>query len=235
MLKTFTIFFLLFYISVGYAQESLFYKDAVQLAARLVQEQPSEQIPQELIHGIEDALATLSESNSSAANAVIYKYNIHPLASTNTSNIRLVVDKGATWVNDLEKTPIHEVFSDQEIFSIKEGNSTDDFIVLDLHANSPLNMKHVANEVSVVNDIWMVEIPVEKKDGSDIQIKKIPNGFLFTFAYKFTNCEIGCEEAHYWEFNVTNGEEIEFIGEYGADLPTLKKKDLFTIITPNKL
>jgi hypothetical protein len=230
MIRIFTILSLILGSFAGHSQESLFYKDAVQLAARMVEEQETEVIPQDLIHQIEDALAAVSESNSSAASAVIYKYDIHALGSTNTSNIRLVVDKGADWVNDLEKTPIHKAFPNKKIFEIKEGESTADFTVLELTGKQPLNMKYLANEVSIVNDVWMVEIPVEKKDGNDIQIKKIPNGYLFTFAYKFKNCEIGCEEAHYWEFSVINGETVEFISEYGSDLPTIKKNNLFTII-----
>lgn len=230
MIKIFTIITLLVGSFVGYSQESPFYKDAVQLAARIVEESSTEIIPQDLIHSVEDALAALAENNSSATNAVIYKYSIHALESTNTSNIRLVVDKGAKWVNDLTKTPIHQAFPNSKAFDIVEGESTADFTVLELTGKKPLNMKYLANEVSVVNDVWMVEIPVEKKDGNDIQIKKIPNGYLFTFAYKFKNCDIGCEEAHYWEFSVVNGEMVEFVSEYGSDLPAIKKNSLFTII-----
>jgi len=212
-------------------QKSIFYKDAVQLAARLVEDNPSGEIPSQMIQSIESALMAVAESPSPAANAVMHQYNIHPLPKANTHNAVIIVDKKADWLKDLSKTPIHQAVPNIKELKLTQKEATDAYVIIDISCDRPVNMKFVANEISVVNDIWMVEVPTIKSDGSDVLIRKVGNDLLLTFAYKFKQCATGCEEAHYWEFNVSKNGTVEFLNEYGADLSALDQDDdFFTVI-----
>ena len=225
-----TTLFIVLGIFAAFAQNSQFKEDAIQLAARLAEESQSDIISKELITSVENALVAISTSPSPAANAVIHKYAIHPLETSNVKNAMIVVDKNASWIGDLSQTPVHDVIPQSEGIKLVQKEATDDYVLLELSYKEPANMKFIANEISVVDDVWMVEVPTKKQDGSDINIRKIGDSYLFTFAYKFNGCETGCEDAHFWEFSVNKKGEVEFLNEYGSDLKDLKDDDHFTVI-----
>ncbi len=237
MLKVFATCLLITISSVHcFAQKSYFYQDAVQLAARLVENDNTHEIPQDLIKKIEEALESISNSPSPAANAVMHQYNIRTLNTTNTANAMIIVDKSAEWIKDLSTTPIHDFLPQNANVALKQKEATDDYIMLEMTSELPINMKFIANEISVVNDIWMVEVPITREIGSDIDIRPAADGYLLTFSYRFTRCETGCEDAHYWEFGVDANGEVEFLNEYGSDLSALfPEDDIFTIINEIKM
>ena len=206
-----------FIISVTQAQDSEYYQDAVQLAARLVADQPEGEISEHLIYSIEDALNAIAESPFAAANAVSNKYNIHTQASANTSNVRIIVGKDVAWATDFSQAPIQKLLPNYEL-TLSQVEETDSYFVLDVASTRALNMKFIANEISVIDDIWMVELPSEAKDGNDIKLRKVEEGFIITYSFKSGNCNTGCEETHYWEFGVKLNGDVEFIGEHGSDL-----------------
>lgn len=218
-------------LSVSKAQSTSLYDDAVQLAARLVVNEPSGNIPEHLIYSIEDALVAVAENHSVAAQAVSHKYNIHTSPTTNTSHLRIIVGKEAKWLGNLTQSPIQTMLPGYT-FDIQEIETTDAYTVLRLQSPAALNMKFIANELSIIDDIWMVELPSSAKDGNDIKLRKVEEGFIITYSYKTGNCETGCEETHYWEFGVSPNGDVSFIGEHGSDLASSTKDEeyFFTLL-----
>lgn len=234
MLKLFSVCILLYLPSFIQAQQSEYYKDAVQLSARLVEKEFTYEISEHLIFSIEDALLAIEHSSFVAANVVCHKYNIHASKTTNTSNLRIIVGKEAQWSDDLTQTPIHKIFP---FLTVKQVEETDAYFVYDISSKDAINIKFIANELSVIDDIWMVEIPSIAKKGNDIHLSQNESGdFTITYSLKMGNCEVGCNDRHYWKFVVTQGGDVSFKGEHGADLSNSAKeeKDFFSLLDEQK-
>lgn len=213
-----TSLFVLMAFSVSSAQEKISYKsDAIQLAARLTVGEPTAEISEHLIYSIEDALTAISQSSFVAAQAVSYKYNIHAATTTNISNVRIIVGKETDWGKDYTETPIHKLLPTYEL-AIQKVEETDAYVVLDVSTHKPMNMKFIASELSVIEEIWMVELPTIPQLGNDIFLRPIAEGYIITYAYKTGGSNGDNIETHYWEFGVTPSGEVSFIGEHGADL-----------------
>lgn len=225
MLKLLLTSILLYSFCLSQAQYDDFSEDALQLAARIVENNQSHVIPTKLIYKLDDALESISNSHSPAANAVVHQYDIHPMNLANTENVFVIIDKNSLWLENLNNTPIHNMVPEPEKLNLKVKEETNDYSMLELSYNDPINMKFVANEVSILDDVWMVEVPMQSLDASDIQVRQISDGFIFTYIYKFNGCETGCEEAHYWEFSVSNNGMVEFINEYGSDISQESKSE----------
>jgi hypothetical protein len=236
MLKLFSVTMLICITQVLFiqAQNSEYYKDAVQLSARLVEKNFSYEIPEHLIYSIEDALIAVSHSSFLAANVVCHKYDIHSSPTTNIHNLRLIVGKEAAWSNDLSNTPVHQIFS---FLTVKELEETDAYYVYDISSAKAINMKFIANELSVIDDIWMVEMPSLSKTSNNIKVAQNENGsFTIVYSLKMGSCELACNDRHYWKFEVSPGGNVQFVGEHGADLsnPEKEEKDFFSLLDEQK-
>ncbi len=228
MLRTLTILLFFFLGTVtGFAQNTNLHKDAIQLAARLTAKTLTAEIPRHLISTIENALVVLAASPSPAANAVFYRYNIHPITAVNTYNMQIVVAKNTPWLDQLEQSPIQAILPNSEAASLVKKEETADYILLELTYNKPVNMQLIANEISTLDEVWLVEIPTEKEEKQNVYISPLASGFLFTFVYKFKDCDSGCKKVHYWEFSVDTDGVVSLVNEYGADLEELKEEDYF--------
>lgn len=212
-----TTLFLILTTVVVLAQDPFKNKDAVQLAARLVENQSVSEIPEGLIYAISDALEAVAQDASVAAHAVTYKYDIHPKTSANVSSLRIILDKQATWGQDLTETPIHQIFPNYNL-TLEVAETTDAYIVLHASSAKPLNMKFIAKEISILDGVWMVELPSDKTTGTDIQLRKVQEGYILSYSYEVGDCLVDCNEKHYWEFGVKHNGEVTFLGEHGADL-----------------
>lgn len=210
--------FVLMAFSVS-AQEVSYKSDAIQLAARLTAGSPTAEISEHLIYSIEDALVSISQSSFVAAQAVAYKYHIHTANSTNTQNVRIIIGKETNWGEDFSNSPVHKLFPSYQ-FNIKAIEETDTYLVLDISANQPMNMKFIASELSVLDEIWMVELPSTPYWGNDIHLRQVEEGYIITFSYKTGSKDADNIETHYWDFGVSHSGEVSFIGEHGADLST---------------
>ncbi|MCP4439782.1 MAG: hypothetical protein GY810_12635 [Aureispira sp.] len=225
---------LFFVYSTTTAQTVSYSNDAVQLAARVVNSSNvAAEIPEHLIHSIHDALMAVAEDNSQEAYLVAQTHNIHTFKRVNTSTVHLMVDANAGWLTKLlaGKSKIGNVpFTNLlERYNLKVSvlDELEDIKMLEITSDQPMNMKFIANELSMIDDVFMTEVPLPSGDGSDIDIKKVEGGWMITYHLKYDNCESLCKYDHYWQFGVTDASQVSFLGEYGSDLSTYIDK------TPN--
>ncbi|BDS13471.1 hypothetical protein [Aureispira anguillae] len=216
--------------STSIAQNSTYHKDAIQLAARLTTDKATSSISEHLIYSIEDALVAVSEDPSIAANAVTYRYDIHASEIANVSNIRIIIGKESDWGKDLSQNPIQRTFPAYDL-KLEVVETTDAYIVLDASSTKPLNMRFVANEISILDGVWMVELPGGSSTDSDIKLRVVEEGYIITYSYQTGDCLGSCDEVHYWEFGVEHNGNVTFLGEHGADLAANSNRteeDFFT-------
>jgi|VirMetMinimDraft_7_1064189.scaffolds.fasta_scaffold30733_2 hypothetical protein len=214
------------------AQDNSYSKDAVQLAARLVVNESIGEISEHLIYSIEDALVAVAESPYVAANAVAHRYNIHTSPVANITNARIILGKEAKWSDDISDNPIQKILPNYE-FTLDIAETTDAYVVLNFSSKKAVNMKFIANEISYLENVWMVELPTTSLNKDDIRIKKIDGGYILTYVYHTGDCESSCGETHYWNFEVEHNGNVQFLGEHGADLAVNSQdteKSFFTLL-----
>lgn len=216
--------------SNAFTQDESYSKDAVQLAARLVADQSTGEISEHLIYSIEDALVAIAQSPYVAANAVAHRYNIHTSPTANVTNIRVILGKEADWSENIADNPIQKILPNYEL-SLEVVESTDAYVVFNISSNKAINMKFIANQVSYLEHVWMVELPSAALYKDDIRLKEIEGGYVVTYVFQTGNCEGACAERHYWDFEVEHNGTVTFLGEHGVDLAANSldtEEDFFT-------
>lgn len=207
----------IFFSFKGQTQDDSYNRDAIQLAARLVASQSTGEISEHLIYSIEDALIAVAQSPYVAANAVAHRYDIHTSPTANISNARIILGKEAAWSQDISDNPIQKILPNYK-FTLEVIESTDAYVVLNLSSKRAINMKFIANQISYLENVWMVELPTASLNKDDIRLKEIEGGYLLTYVYHTGNCDATCGETHYWNFEVEHNGNVKFLGEHGVDL-----------------
>lgn len=197
------------------AQQGVYYKDAVQLAARLSSEDKVAELSEHLIYTIEDALLSVAQSSYQEAKAVVQEYNIHTATLSSTQQLHLIVDNQAPWLHDLEAQNPISTYLYQQAIQLKVVEKEKEYTLIALQSEQALNMKFLANELSILEHIWLVEIPSEQKGGKDIQLSTTEEGYHLVYS-----CPVQpqSQQIHYWEFLVSTTGMVTFLGEYGAAL-----------------
>lgn len=238
-MKRFLFFSLsLFLSNVSSAQTTLYYNDAVELAARVVNSSNIDaEIPKHLIHSIEDALVAVAEDHSQEAYLISQTHAIHTFKHINTSSVNIMVDANANWLDKLlagkskiGNLPLSNLLERYKL-KVQVLEELDGITMLEITSSQPMNMKFIANELSMVDDVFMTEVPLPTGDGSDIDIKKIEGGWMIAYHLKYKNCESLCKYDHYWHFGVTETGVVSFLGEYGSDLTSyMQKADTYSVV-----
>ncbi|MBL4649518.1 MAG: hypothetical protein JKY03_07280 [Aureispira sp.] len=236
MKKLFMLILLSFIFFSSNAQGDSYSNDAVQLAARLVVNQATGEISEHLIYSIEDALIAVAQSPYVSANAVAHRYQIHTSPTVNVKNARIILGKEATWSQDISENPIQKILPNYK-FTLEVIETTDTYVVLNFASEKTLNMKFIANEISYLNNVWMVELPTIILNKDDIQLKEIEGGYLLTYVYHTGSSEGDYGETHYWNFEVKHNGNVKFLGEHGADLAVNSQdteKSFFTLLNEQR-
>jgi hypothetical protein len=198
-----------------HAQNENYHKDALQLAARLSEQEAVSELSEHLIHTLEEALTAVSESSYYASEIVAQYYDIHAAASSSTQRLRLVVDNSASWLKNVKgDNPIQQFLSRSGI-QLCISEQAQKYTTVELFSGRALNMKFLAAQLSLLEHIWLVEIPSEQNAEQDIQVQALEEGYRFIFSRQAQGRD---SALHYWEFKVYASGEVVFLGEYGATL-----------------
>lgn len=198
-----------------HAQQRGYYQDAVQLAARMSAKESVSELSEHLIYTIEDALRSVAESPYSAAKAVVQQYKIHTATSSSTQHLHLIVDNQATWLNNLQENNPITTYLNQQVIELRIVKIEEQYTLVELYSPQALNMQFLANELSILDDVWLVEIPSEHSRVNDIQLQPTEQGYRLVYS-----CQTNPNDYqwHYWEFLVSKTGTVVFVGEYGAAL-----------------
>ena len=228
--------FFIFFAPNIQAQGDSYNDDAVQLAARLVANQSTGEISEHLIYSIEDALVAVAQSPFVAANAVTHRYHIHTSPTANVRNARIILGKEAAWSQNISENPIKKILPNYE-FTLEVTETTDTYVVLSIYSEKTVNMKFIANEISYLENVWMVELPTASLNKDDIRLKEIEGGYILTYVYHTGNCEGTYGETHYWSFEVEHNGNVKSLGEHGVDLAVNSQeteKSFFTLLNEQR-
>ena len=203
------------------AQQEKYYNDAVPLAARLSQEERFSELPKHLIYTIEDVLVLVADSPYQEAKAVRQQYHIHAATRSSTQKLQLVIDNQAPWLDDLKGDNPITTYLHQQVIQLHILEQTEQYTLIELHSEQALNMRYLANELSILEYVWLVEIPSVQQAAKDIQLLAAEGGYRLIYS-----CSVSLEEqeVHYWEFFVSATRAVTFVGEYGAALTAQKSK-----------
>lgn len=210
--------------SVGNAQTepTTYYADAVQLAARAAQDlNESAQISLDMVAELTIALEAIANSGLVTAELVTKELNIHAFTYANTNSVQVYADVNAPWVqkllddkNNLDKSPL-KTFVQFHDLTLSHIKNLDGIMMLTLQSKAPKNMKYIANDISFLDDVIMVELPAKNGDGHDIKAKRISGGWIISYIYKYEDCLSGCKKQCEWQFGVDYNNHVQFLGLYG--------------------
>lgn len=211
--------------SITKADQSKYYDDAVQLAARLTSGSNSAEIPQHLIFTIEDMLVKIANHDSKKSSVVTGQYDIHTFQFVNTHEVHVYAESAIKWVKEIEEgkeklsnKPLQRVLEryNLKVETLSGANALSTVV---FSSENPINIRFIASELSMIDGVMLTEIPAPEGDGNDIQVKQVQGGWVFTYYHKYNNCESGCTNKYYWQFGVSEAGEVNFLGEYGTQLP----------------
>jgi hypothetical protein len=197
-------------------------KDAIQLAARVAAGLgESSEISGNLIAELSLALDAVNQSTEPNAMLVTKKFNIHSFSFASTNAVELYVDASAEWAKNLQngeidivETPLrrYAALYDLKIVKAKRSNN---ILILSLESSQIQNMKFIGNELSLADDVMMVELPAQTGIGNDIKAKRVNGGWMLTYILSYEDCKTGCYKQCEWQFGVTADGESSFMGTYG--------------------
>lgn len=199
--------------------------DATQLAGRLAATMgESATISSRQIDAYEKALVSVSLSDLPQAKTVINAYQIHAFQRVNLTEINVYADPKTPWILELEKGEkisnvlIAGIITDYQLSGVllskDEGLASVRFTT-----QNPMNVRFIAQQLSMSEDIFLSEVPTSAEDGNDIQIKEVKGGWMVTYSLRFNNCHIGCQNEHSWQFGVKENGDVCFVTEYGDEPP----------------
>jgi len=210
-------------------------KDAIQLAARAAAGLgESSEISGNLVAELSLALEAMAQSTHPDAMLVTQKLNIHCFAFASVNALELYVDATAKWAaelqaekNDIAQTPLRR-FAALYDLKIVKSKRTSNILVLSIESSRIQNMKFIGNELSLADDVMMVELPAQTGIGNDVKAKRVNGGWMLTYILSYEDCKTGCYKQCEWQFGVTADGQVSFVAVYGQ-LPSFGEDALVKI------
>ena len=92
-----------------------------------------------------------------------------------------------------------------EFSKVKSSNGMD---VFKMESKVPFNVNYISRKISILNDVFLVDIPEIKKLDSNIVVSKLEDGYTFTFIKNN-----GSNNLH-WKFYISTDGFVMFINKY---------------------
>lgn len=213
----------IFCLIVGSIQAQIVLSDnALQLAARRVEHRQVD-IPQEEAQNIELALRAIAESQEAKA-LEMQSYNIQAFPQISLYRLDLFLDAnspiGQAYLQNQEAQTQLSDYLEPYGLRVAHREQRGDLLLLAIETEEALNMRFLANELSMNMHVLMVQMPVPKYKYSDIRLRKLNGEDLLIHYQVFLDESADESNCHVWEFVYSSTGQIKFLAEYGPDMPS---------------
>ena len=195
--------------------------DALQLAARRVEHRQAD-IPNDLALQIEAALEALRQSSDEKA-LEVQRHGIKAYPQVNTESLDIWLAENSAlaeaYLADPQAYTSLSPYLEPYGLTVKNVSNKAGSLVLHVEANYPVNMRFLADELSMNLEIDMVEVPMPKHRQTDITARMLNGGDWVLHYHLFFDQSSFEEGYHVWEFNYSKENGLQFVAEYGADAP----------------
>ncbi|MEL6635208.1 MAG: hypothetical protein AAFW73_13040 [Bacteroidota bacterium] len=214
-----------------------YYKDAVRLALRLNAENKNfhaldVDASEGLVESIYSSLLAIHESKVTGAEEVTKLHKVHTFPTPSVDRFFIVYEKKASWAKPLRmgdnKTGSEKINKLLEKYGLvidRNSEWDEEHNSIHVRATEPLNIAPLANDFKKIDGVVLVDLLQPDGDGNDIEIKSTGDGWQIDFVLKFGSCIDGCNQRHFWSFEVNNDGDVIFLGEFGDELPEWMRED----------
>lgn len=194
---------------------------ALQLAARRVEHSQAD-IPLGIAHEIQKALDAFMASTDSKV-LEVKSHNIEIYEQVNLKNLNLWLAEDSPlaklYSQDLQASTSLSAYLEPYALEVSGVEFREGTSILQVEARSPINMRYLANELSMQLEVDLIEVPMPKHKTSDISIRMLNGNDWVLYYHLFVEGD-GLEKGyHVWEFSYSQSEGLHFVAEYGPQLP----------------
>jgi hypothetical protein len=205
--------------------EAFFEQDALQLAARIMAEEPAYSnvvnIPANLTGPILDAIiAVYNAVDIPERNMVIECLNIHSFPRVNTNSMLVFADPSFSWVQVLAgggfpsgNGQIDQLFNTYGLTA--SSHMVPNGVIFTISSTNDLNMTALAALFESVPGVTGTEQTAYDGDGPDITYQDFDAYSTLTFSFGWGDCPAGCVSRRNWRFRVNGDCSVEFLNEWG--------------------
>ncbi len=212
-------------------------RDATRLALRLLSSQKDYQsieveVPYELVNSIYDALLAIDNSDLKESRLVTDLHKLHTFPVPSVDNFLVIYERNSDWATPLRlgdcSTTNPEINKLCAMYSLEINNNIewdDEHNSFNVRAARGLNLMPIASSFTQIEGISKVDMLTPNGDGNDIEVKKDGDDWIVSYIIKFDSCFKQCQKQHIWKFKVKKSGSVEFIEEFGDELPKWMKRD----------
>ncbi len=212
--------------------KQIYKEDATRLAIRMLNKEQriakqTVRVPEELVRAIYNALIAVRISDYGAIDTVAKTYYVRTFPVPSVNSVILLFEHDAEWAKPLQEkkdstgsVEINRVIREFNLVMSKMVYLDEERKGLVLQSREPLNVPALMHKLYMDVGIGCVEENAPYGDGNDISIERTKeNGWKIVYSVRFGNCLNQCPKFRNWEFNVSNGGEVTYVGSTGETIP----------------
>lgn len=215
---------------VPHELQAAYREDAARLALRDIQGRNDFALydivmDEALVDSFYQALVYVYQTDHPARDAVVETYQIHTFPYPEMRRLLVQVNAEATWAEAWRegRSLTGEATIDDLIerygLSLEHFQATSTGELAILHAEAPLNIEGLAGRFAEITGVVYAEPDGVVGGGADIEATRDEQSWRLAYSIGFGDCPAGCISRHYWNFRVTYGGDVTFLGESGDPLP----------------
>ena len=189
-------------------------------------------IPITLINSVLRDLAAVYQISITTSTIVpIFNYcgvdcGIHCQPYPNISDFGIFVDTSYQWVkniyagNLISSNDTVDALVNQYGLIYGSADYTPLWNAIEVFTSYPINVTALGKEFERISGVNMVNTSASSLDGNNITMADSGLYREYVFDYGFGDCWTGCIGHHYWKFRVYSNCIVEYMGEYGNQIPS---------------
>ncbi len=171
------------------------------------------------------ALVSIYNSSSNERNIILDTLNIHTFFNPAVFKFGVAVNKNTewsqNWINEEIVTGVDQIDTllAPHNLSISRYYSWPFTDFFEIESQNPINNRPLCDKLFLVPEISSATPNYYIGDGSTIVGTRVNNKIGISYYYKWGDCPSGCIAKHWWTFSVNIDGFVEFMGEFGDELP----------------
>ena len=199
-----TTLLILSFSAITFAQSPVTPHNIEALAAQVTKDQQSYLVSKHVIQDVSEALegVTITDkflSVSEELGEVVVANN----KSMHTLYVHAFQNK---WTN--HDNPLHDMIGGEFEYTFSKVKTSEGMDVFKLESKEPFNVNFISRKISMLDDVFLVDIPSLKKLDTNIIVNKLEDGYTFTFVKNN-----GSNDLH-WKFYISDDGFVMFINKY---------------------
>lgn len=196
---------LLFVFSItSIAQSPVTTHNVEALAAQVTKDHQSFTVSKHVIQDVSEALeGVIITDRFLSVSDELGEFVVSNQKSIHTLYVHAFQNK---WTN--HDNPLHDMIGGEFEYTFSKVKTSEGMDVFKLESKEPFNVNFISRKISMLDDVFLVDIPSLKKLDTNILVNKLEDGYTFTFVKNN-----GSNDLH-WKFYISDDGFVMFINKY---------------------